>query len=127
MSNAVEIKRTGELERRQKILEVGGFSSPLPPPEIVEYYERILPGTTDRILKLAERNNELRWVESADVRSKAHNVARWGQIFAFFIALAGIAGAIALGLKGHQGASAALSISSLAFLVHPFLPSRSKD
>ena len=30
------------------------FSGPLPPPEIIEKYESILPGAADRIIRLAE-------------------------------------------------------------------------
>jgi uncharacterized membrane protein len=34
------------------------FSGPLPPPELLEGYERILPGAADRILKMAELAQE---------------------------------------------------------------------
>lgn len=32
---------------------------PLPPPNALEAYEKILPGAADRILAMAEANNEL--------------------------------------------------------------------
>ena len=34
------------------------FSGPLPPPELLEGYERILPGAADRILRMAELAQE---------------------------------------------------------------------
>lgn len=32
------------------------YSGPIPPPESLEYYEGILPGAADRILRMAEEN-----------------------------------------------------------------------
>ncbi len=34
------------------------FSGPIPPPEMMRAYEDVLPGSADRILKMAEREQE---------------------------------------------------------------------
>lgn len=48
-------------------------SSPLPPPEILEHYERILPGSADRLLTMAEEQSRHRMAretrdQEADIR-----------------------------------------------------------
>jgi len=74
------------------------FSGPLPPPQILQRYDEILPGAAERILAMAERQGRHRQdLESRSLESQARDLqaarreARLGQIFALLIALAGIA------------------------------------
>lgn len=66
------------------------FSGPLPSPDVLEGYERTLPGAADRIIAMAERQNvhrinmERRMV-SSDVAVRAR-----GQLFGLVIVLAAI-------------------------------------
>lgn len=53
------------------------YSGPIPPPEMLGGYERVLPGASDRILSMAEREQNHRHAEKMR-----------GQIFAFLIAAA---------------------------------------
>ena len=40
------------------------FAGPIPPPSMMKQYEETLPGSADRILKMAEKQSEHRqWVE----------------------------------------------------------------
>ena len=43
------------------------FSGPLPPPEVLEHYERIAPGTAERLLAMAESQSAHRQGHDAAV------------------------------------------------------------
>ncbi|HVT44332.1 MAG TPA: DUF2335 domain-containing protein [Thermoanaerobaculia bacterium] len=66
------------------------FQGPLPPPEILVRYNDAVPDGAERIIKMAERNQEHRQrLEGAVVPSRAKSELR-GQIFGFIIAMAAI-------------------------------------
>jgi uncharacterized membrane protein len=65
------------------------YSAPLPPASEFERYERVLPGSADRIIKLAEnQNGHRRFVENVVV------------IFDSLKSLTGLIGALAIVLAG---------------------------
>jgi len=66
------------------------WTAPLPPPQAVLEYEEILPGTWDRLLKMAEE------AQSADIHDDEHihREFRRGQVFGFLIMLAAMGSAI---------------------------------
>jgi uncharacterized membrane protein len=47
-------------ERVQIIQQLSHFSGPLPSPENLLNYDRIIPGTANRIIEMAEKNQEQR-------------------------------------------------------------------
>lgn len=55
-----------ELESQEKVEKViarvieSGFSGPIPPPNIISEYENIVPGSADRIIRMAEMQSEHR-------------------------------------------------------------------
>src|SRR5438270_11158238 len=71
------------------------FSGPLPPPEILGQYEKLCPGSSDRIIRLAEEEaihrrsieQSLARTEMDQVRSDAEE-SRRGQFCALIITLA---------------------------------------
>lgn len=63
------------------------YQGPIPSPAVLGQYDEILPGAADRILTMAENNNEARIEnEKALVVSKTANIRR-GSWFSFFILL----------------------------------------
>jgi uncharacterized membrane protein len=77
------------------------FSSPLPPPELLQSYEHLLPGTIERIIKLAETQSIHRQKQedeslNANIRhlERTDNEAKRGQWFAFILVSLGIIGAV---------------------------------
>lgn len=63
------------------------FSGPLPPPEMLEHYDRICPGFAERSLGLVERQSEHRQgIEREMLRGKLRHEAI-GQGMAFTLAL----------------------------------------
>jgi uncharacterized membrane protein len=103
----------------------GQWSGPLPPPAALEQFERSAPGAADRILGMAEREEEHRHTqERAMLRSDTQARAR-GQWMAFLVALVIIAGGIWLISKGKQWEGLVAVLTPLATLVGIFIYSTS--
>lgn len=77
-------------------------SSPYPPPHDLQQYERILPGFTERILSLTERESEHRIQEERQQTRATIDLARSGQRYAFILVLAMIGVGGAGILTGHS-------------------------
>lgn len=97
------------------------FSGPLPHPEILKGFEEVVPGSAERIIKMAEgqflhrTTLESRVINSDIIRSK------WGQILGFIIAIAGLSGSVIMVCFGKQVAGGILGIGTLASLVSVFM------
>lgn len=67
------------------IIRQESFAGPIPPPQVLKGYEDILPGSADRILKMAENQQQHRIeIEKKAISSQSENSKR-GQIFAFIV------------------------------------------
>lgn len=91
-SSAVqEIMKLIPEEKREKamsaltVIRQESFAGPIPPPQVLKGYEDVLPGSADRILKMAENQQQHRIeIEKKAISSQAENSKR-GQIFAFIV------------------------------------------
>lgn len=63
----------------------GEFSGPIPPPSIIEGYERVLPGSADRIITMAEKQSEHRQKMEEKMISAESRDSLLGVIFAFLL------------------------------------------
>ena len=95
------------------------YSGPLPPAEEIEAYERVCPGSADRIITMTEKSLEHRISNEKLIVSEETKQSSRGQIFGFI--LAGLFGIIAfiLGMYGHEilaGIIASGDIVSLAII-----------
>nr|WP_232843717.1 DUF2335 domain-containing protein [Secundilactobacillus angelensis] len=78
------------------------FSGPLPPPSQLSQYEEILPGSADRILKMAENQALHRQnLETTVVKSNSRD-SLLGVIFGFILGVMIIGGGIFLAIKGDS-------------------------
>jgi|SRR3989344_2846902 len=97
------------------------FSGPLPPPEVLRRFDEVVPGAAERIIRMAEGqfahrvDLEKRVIKSDIARS------RWGQIFAFVIALVGLAVAAIVSIYGSQWAGSIIGGGTLVSLAGVFL------
>ncbi len=88
---AVPEEQKGEAIKALMIIKEEAFEGPIPPPSLFREYEAILPGSADRILNLAEKQQTHRIeIEKSAVNSQMKQGER-GQIFGFIIFLIGIA------------------------------------
>ena len=70
-------------EELEKLLV--SVSGPIPPPSMMEQYERTLPGSADKILKMAENQSEHRqWIEKKKL-SFSNREVHLGQILGFLL------------------------------------------
>lgn len=104
LTKALEIQKTieenpGVLERLSelpgfKAIVASHYSGPVPSPEMLANYEKVLPGASDRLITLAEneQNNRHTNVNTAlELKSKQNKRIQWMAyslvIFVLFIAL----------------------------------------
>ena len=100
------------------------YQAPLPPPAMVEHFERIMPGAADRLFRMAEEQAEHRHgLENRKLDSDISNEKK-GQYFAFVIALVAIIGSFALIWNGISTVGVTLFITTFAGLVSVFIVGR---
>lgn len=98
-----------------------GFSGPLPPPEILERYEKILPGAAERIISMAEKQSEHRkQLESIVIGTDTAN-SRMGLWFGLIIGLAGLAVSALVAIWGKEWAGTIIGSATLVSLVGTFI------
>jgi len=100
------------------------WAGPLPPAEQIHAYEQALPGAADRILAMAERQQEHRQDLERVTVHEAANRSRWGLWLGFVIAVLVIgvgAGAI---FAGEALAGFAIIVAQAAVLAGVFVYGR---
>ena len=100
------------------------WSGPLPPPAALAGYERVVPGSADRILRLTEDQVKHRRDLERMVVETSTTVERRGQWLAFFIMLAAIAVGGWLIHDGNNGYGVAVVFGALAVIGGTFIYSR---
>jgi uncharacterized membrane protein len=93
----------------------------VPPPEMLEHYNRLVPNAAERIIAMAEKQGDHRQkLESYVIPSQQMQSAR-GQLFGFILGLAGIAGAVITGIMGSAMVGVAIAAGSLGVLTCSFV------
>jgi len=114
----------------QQQVTISGFSGPIPPPEILEQYNRVVPNGAERIFAMAERQQEHRlFIEKEVVGSNILNEKR-GIVCGLIIALIGLICATICALHGAQTTACVIGGATVTSLVGAFLygrHSRQKD
>ena len=105
---------------RQEML----FQGPLPPPTAFEQYERILPGTAERILQLAEREAQERHANDRVLIRARVREAACGQWFGFILGLLTIGGGLAAIILDKPVGGLAAVLAGVVALAGAFLVSR---
>lgn len=92
------------------------ISGPIPPPDVLADYERLLPGSANRIIRMAEAEQAHRHAlqsKAIDARiidaNAARKEARMGQFLGLAIGLVGLAAAVIIAclVRGSGGATVA--------------------
>lgn len=111
---------------RLSIVEAAAFSGPLPPPSMYGEYEGVFKGSAERILKMAEKEQDHRiaW-ESRALDESARETNR-GQNYGLVIAVFCISGAVYLAMNEHLWPAIVLAGTTALGLAARFLPSRQK-
>ena len=97
------------------------FSGPLPHPDVLRKFNEIVPGSAERIMKMAEEQSahrkelEKKVIDSDIARSK------WGQILGFIIAITGLGISTIIAIYGSAIAGGVIGVGTLASLVGVFM------
>ncbi len=114
------------------------YQGPIPPPEVLQGFEQLVPGTAERLIKLAEDESHHR--RSLEQQAMDANVSAQqaqsrigeyqskavfrsdtiGQIAGLVVSLACIAGAVYLAVNGHEWTAAALAALPTAAVIRAF-------
>lgn len=114
-------------EQREISFEASHFSGPFPPPEVMNQYEQLMPGFTERSFKLFEKQVEHRiQIESKVIGSNSRNQTI-GVISAAIITAGSIAGSIWLISIGKDASGLTALISSLVALAGVFIIGKRKQ
>ena len=107
----------------QSIAIAASFSGPLPPPSDLARYKEILPDAPDRILKMAEREQEHAFL----LERRFLGYKSRGQVFAFFIVIASFLLNAYLATIGYPWRGLIISGFALAGIVGAFIYGRRKE
>jgi uncharacterized membrane protein len=108
------------------------ISGPLPSPDLLRQYEELSPGTTDRLIRIAEQEAEHRRKVELEIiaiqgrdQSSYRRSELWGQTFGFAIGVIAIVGAVFAAVRGEQVAASFIGTTGVGGLVSAFIIGRS--
>lgn len=136
LEKAIEV--FGKLSKEQRTILSRGmlaiqqsYSGPLPPAKEFNGYKEVLPDAPERIMSMAEKNNESR-IQLTN-KSERHEFIKTilGQVFGFVLSIGFGGGAIYLGVLGHDVLAGTLGCTTVVSLAGIFvlnrLPQFNKD
>ena len=100
--------QTSGTELKQVVEEViqSEFSGPIPPPSIINGYEEVVPGSADRIIRMAEKQSEHRQhMEEIMIKTEARD-SLLGILFAFILGIGCIVASIVIVIAVPENAGA---------------------
>ena len=100
---------------------------PLPSPEQLEKYEKFIPGSAERIIKMAEDGFNHRHRIEKETLKIVNEDRRRGQWMAFILGTLGILSAVFLGLKGYSFSSIGVGLLGTIVITAQVIMSRMKD
>lgn len=109
------------------VAETQHFSGPLPPPDALKHYEDVCQGAANRIISMAENEQQHRHAQDTRSLKAFVSLAALGQFFGFIIGITGVlAGAFLIWSgKGIQGFG--VFLTCLATLVGAYFFAKHQD
>lgn len=100
------------------------FSGPMPPPEVLEGYERLVKGAAERILVMAESDaKHQQEIEFAALRAAEAEIKR-GQLFGFVIGLTALGASMLALAMGSPAVAGVIGGTTVVGLVSVFIVGR---
>jgi uncharacterized membrane protein len=135
---AHEARDTTQRANSQLIVELqqirSEFSGPIPPPVLLAGYDKVLPGLADRIVKMAEYQQQSHLSMQAknlesDIsdRKAARSEARLGQIFGLLIGIVALGTAAYMATHGAQIPGGVIGSTGIGGLVYAFIKGRQHE
>ncbi len=125
MAKDVEKHTTANKELvSQQQVTFSEFAGPIPPPEILERYNAVVPNAAERIITMAEKQQEHRIsIENKVVSSNIFN-EKFGIICSLIIGLTGLICATICAMNGAQTTAVVIGGATLTSLVGVFVYGR---
>lgn len=101
--------------------------SPWPPPDILERYEQVMPGSADRLIKMVEQEAEHRRALETKQLNREIRETCTGQWMAFLIGIFTIAAGAYTALQGAEWPGALMGSGGVIGLVAVFIYGRRQD
>jgi uncharacterized membrane protein len=108
-------------------LESSRFEGPLPPPTDLAQYEQVSPGFADRIVQMAEKEQDFRHLDIGNVRDMQRKIIGRGQVFGFILTLVIILGGILLIMSDKPTSGFIAILAGIATVAGPFFYSASRE
>ncbi len=115
------IKKEQHIEHRVE------FSGPLPPPEILAQYEKILPKAAERILAMAEKQSSHRQAMEQRIIYSETFQAKVGMFLAFILVISALIIGGYLSLNNHPVNGLVSIIIAIGIIVETFILKRNAD
>ena len=103
------------------------YSGPIPPPQILEEFERIIPGAAERILHMAEENGKHQREMERSALNMVADTTRRGQRYGLLIGLTAFVTCIIALWLGSEGTAMTIGGVTIVGLVAVFVTSRSSN
>lgn len=116
----------GSSSNEPNVLQRGQFiatqyQGPIPPPEMLRGYDRVVRGAANRIIVLFEKQTNHR-ISVEDRESRTESIlAVFGLIFAFIIAMSGLVGSFVLLFMEKRAEGLTVFLSTLGAIVGAFI------
>jgi len=99
-------------------------SGPLPAPQTLEAYAKIIPNGAERIMAMAEKEQEFRHELTKTINTRNINIESRGQIFGFILSVIIIGSGVYLTATDKQTTGLVAVIGGIAILVGAFYYSK---
>lgn len=108
-------------QERQEVKEIvsayASYQGALPPPGMLKQFDEVVPGSAERILTMAERDQQ----QNFDLNQKMIGAHRTGQWFGMAVAILGIVCGTYMAVNGAKEPAYALFFTALAPMVYAFV------
>ena len=104
-----------------------GFSGPLPPPQIIEGYNSVIPNAGEKILQMAiDQGNHRRFIETKIVEAQI-DIQKRGQSFAFGIAIFGLASSVGCAYLNQPWVASIIGGATLVGMISIFIRGKAEQ
>jgi uncharacterized membrane protein len=103
------------------------YSGPLPPPEVLNQFNQVLPNGAERIMVMVEQQNKHRMSIETTVINNQQWQSTLGQYFALGVTLIGLTLAAFSIFFGHDWAGGTIGVATISSVAMAFITGRKKQ
>lgn len=120
-----EAQRSIIVERLK--MQVSSYQGPLPPPDLLAAYAKVIQDSPERMLRIAEKQVDHRIASESEIIRKSFRLKFMGQIYGFILAILFGVCTLWLGLTGHDVLAGLVGVTTILGLAVVFVLNRKPD